>query len=89
MSLFLKRADTLNYPIKKYFSISFVIVWRKESHGTLVTMQMFMTFKRCNFVQEAFWNAKVDLKRTYQALQLICGYLLDYIPRENLHQTRR
>ena len=52
-------------------------------------MQMFMTVKRCNFVQEAFWNAKVDLKRAYQALQLICGNLLDYINRENLDQTRR
>ena len=37
-----------------------------------VTMQMLMTVKRCNFVQEAFQNAKVDLKTTYQALQLIC-----------------
>ena len=84
MSLFLKRADTLNSLIKKYFSISFVIVWRRESHGTSVTMQMFMTVKRCNFVQEAFQNAKVDLKTTYQARQLICCNLWDYIPRENL-----
>lgn len=42
-------------------------------------MQMFMTVKRRNFVQEAFQNAKVDLKRTYQTLQLIFGNLLDYI----------